>query len=72
MKRLALVAAVLAVSACSKAENKPDTTAPAMAPAPAPAMTDTGMKMSDSAHKADSLKADSVMKDSIAKAAKKP
>ena len=72
MKRLALVAAVLAVSACAKAENKPDTAAPAMAPAPAPATTDTGMKMmSDSAHKADSLKADSVHKDSVAKAAKK-
>jgi hypothetical protein len=68
MKRLALVAAVLAVSACAKAENKPDTTTPAMAPAPAPAATtDTGMKMSDSAHKADSLKADS-----IAKGTKKP
>ena len=73
MKRLALVAAVLAVSACAKAENKPDTTTPAMAPAPAPAATtDTGMKMSDSAHKADSLKADSVKKDSAAKATKKP
>jgi uncharacterized lipoprotein YajG len=73
MKRLALVAAVLAVSACAKSENKPDTTPPAMAPAPAPAATaDTGMKMSDSAHKADSLKADSVKKDSAAKATKKP
>lgn len=73
MKRLALVAAVLAVAACSKAENKPDTTAPAMAPAPAPATTDTGMKMmSDSAHKADSLRADSIAKDSAMKATKKP
>ena len=58
MKRLALVAAVLAVSACAKAENKPDTTTPAMAPAPAPAAAaDTGMKMMpDSAAKVDSMK----------------
>lgn len=72
MKRLALVAAVLAVSACSKADNAAkDTTTPAMAPAPTPAATtDTGaMKgMSDSAHKADSIK----KADSTAKAAKKP
>jgi len=46
MKRLALVAAVLAVAACSKSENaNKDTTTPAMAPAPAPAAMDTGMKM---------------------------
>jgi hypothetical protein len=43
-----------------------------MAPAPAPAMTDSSMKMSDSAHMADSLRADSIAKDSAAKAAKKP
>ena len=62
MKRLAFVAAVLAVTACSKSdEAKPDTAAPAMAPAPAPAATtDTGMKM-DSTHKMDStMKADSM------------
>ena len=35
MKRLALVAAVLAVTACSKEKAKPDTATPAMAPAPA-------------------------------------
>jgi hypothetical protein len=53
MKRLAFVAAVLAVTACSKSEeaNK-DTTTPAMAPAPAPATADTGMKM-DTTHKMD-------------------
>jgi hypothetical protein len=72
MKRLALVAAVLAVSACAKSENKAaDTATPAMAPVPAPATTDSAMKMSDSAHMADSVRADSIMKDSIAKAAKK-
>jgi hypothetical protein len=50
MKRLALVAAVLALAAC-KTENKPaaDTAAaPAMAPAP----VDTGMKL-DTAIKMD-------------------
>ena len=48
MKRLAFVAAVLAVTAaaCSKKdEAATDTATPAMAPAPAPAAMDTGMKM---------------------------
>lgn len=66
MKRLALVAAVIAVAACSKADNAAtDTTPPAMAPPPA---------MSDSMRMADSMRlADSVKKaDSIAKAKKKP
>lgn len=47
MKRLAFVAAVLAVvAACSKSESaNKDTTPPAMAPAPSAAATDTGMKM---------------------------
>ena len=47
MKRLAFVAAVLAITACSKSENAAtDTSKPAMAapPAAAPA-PDTGMKM---------------------------
>ncbi|HTE47187.1 MAG TPA: hypothetical protein VK636_18200 [Gemmatimonadaceae bacterium] len=60
MKRLAFVAAVLAITACSKSDSAAkDTTTPAMAPAPAPAAAmDTGMKMmSDSAKKADSIKA---------------
>ena len=74
MKRLALVAAVLVVAACSKSETpKADTTPPAMAPAPAPAAADTGMKMSDSAMmkmKADSAHEDSVKKGMI-KATKK-
>ena len=46
MKRLALVAAVLVIAACSTKETPVvDTAAPAMAPAPA--MMDTGMKMMD-------------------------
>ena len=63
MKRLAFVAAVLAVTACSKSdEAAKDTTTPAMAPAPAPAaVTDTGMKM-DTTHKMDSTKADTSKK----------
>ena len=65
MKRLALVAAVLAIAACSKSEQTADTSKPAMAPAPAAAMDtamkkmdsgmakmDTGMKMMDTAKKA--------------------
>jgi hypothetical protein len=53
MKRLAFVAAVLAITACSKNEEAAkDTTTPAMAPAPAPAAMDTGMKM-DTTHKMD-------------------
>jgi uncharacterized lipoprotein YajG len=60
MKRLALVAAVLALAACTTKEETPvDTTAaPAMAPAPA----DTGMKMDSAA-----MKMDSAMKDTTAK-----
>ena len=61
MKRLALVAAVLALAACKTKEETPavDTAAPpAMAPAPA----------TDSAAKADSaMKMDSAMKDTTAK-----
>lgn len=53
MKRIALVAAIFAVTACSKAETPAtDTTTPAMAPAPA----DTGMKMMDSMRVADSIR----------------
>jgi hypothetical protein len=55
MKRLALVAAVLVIAACSTKETpKADTAAPAMAPAPA--MTDTGMKMDSAAAKIDTSK----------------
>ena len=71
MKRLAFVAAVLAITACSKADNAAkDTQTPAMAPAPAaaPAAMDSAAK-ADSTAKA---KADSAAKDSIAKGTKKP
>ena len=66
MKRLALVAAVL-VAACSTAEKKADTAAPAMAPAPA-ATVDTVKHDSTAA-----AKMDTAMKkaDTAAKAAKK-
>jgi uncharacterized lipoprotein YajG len=49
MKRLALVAAVLVLAACSKKDESAtaDTSAPAMAPAPA--AMDTGMRMDTTA-----------------------
>ena len=70
MKRLALVAAVIAVAACSKADNAgTDTTQPAMAPPPA--MSDS-MHMADSIRMADSVKkADSTRKADSIKTAKK-
>ena len=70
MKRLAFVAAVFAITACSKADNAAkDTTTPAMAPAPAPAAApaDTGMKM-DTTHKMDTT----AKADTSKKGAKKP
>ena len=63
MKRLALVAAVLVVAACSTKETpKADTAAPAMAPAPA--MDSAAMKMDSAAAKMDTAakKADSAAK----------
>jgi len=61
MKRIALVAAIFAVAACSSGETPAnDTTTPAMAPAPT----------SDSMRLADSIRADSMRADS-AKAATK-
>ena len=60
MKRLALVAAVLALAACKTKEETPVDTAaapPAMAPAPA----------ADSAAKADSAKMDTTKPDTTAK-----
>lgn len=67
MKRIALVAAVLVLAACSKKDDGAavDTGAAAMAPAPA-AVVDTGMKMMDS-----TAMKDSITKDSIAKAGMK-
>ena len=58
MKRLALVAAVFALAACSTEKNEPatDTAAPAMAPAPA--TTDTAAMRTDSAAAADSVRGD--------------
>ena len=69
MKRLAFVAAIFAVAACSKSDSAAkDTTPPAMSPAPAPAAaTDTGMKM-DTTHMMDST----AKADSAKAAAKKP
>jgi hypothetical protein len=70
MKRLALVAAVLVIAACSTKETpKADTAAPAMAPAPAMADS-SAMKMDSAAAKMDTAakKADS----SAAKTTKKP
>jgi uncharacterized lipoprotein YajG len=68
MKRIALVAAVLVLAACSK---KDETASDTAAMAPAPAVGDTGMKMMDSTAMKDSMMKDSLMKDSIAKAGMK-
>jgi uncharacterized lipoprotein YajG len=60
MKRLALVAAVLAIAACTTQEETPavDTSAPAMSPAP----VDTAMRM-DTAMKMDTgMKMDTTAK----------
>lgn len=63
MKRIALVAAIFAVAACSGGETPAtDTTTPAMAPAPA----------SDSMRIADSIRADSIRADSVKAATKTP
>ena len=47
MKRIALVAAVIALAACTKKDEAPVDTGAAMAPAPA--AMDTGMKMDSAA-----------------------
>ena len=57
MKRIAIVAAVLALAACTKKDEAPVDTGAAMAPAPA--AMDTGMKMMDSASMMDTTKKDS-------------
>ncbi len=59
MKRIALVAAFLALAACAKKEETPVDTGAAMAPAPA--AMDTGMKMPDTTMK------DTTMKDTTKK-----
>lgn len=58
MKRLALVAAVLVVAACSKADETADTTTPAMAPAPAPATMDSAHMMDTTKMTMDTTKMD--------------
>jgi len=60
MKRIALVAAVLALAACTKKDEAPVDTGAAMAPAPA--AMDTGMKMMDSAMMVDTAKKDTTKK----------
>ncbi len=60
MKRIALVAAVLVLAACTKKDETPVDTGAAMAPAPA--AMDTGMKMMDSTAMKDSMMKDSAMK----------
>jgi hypothetical protein len=61
MKRIALVAAVLALAACTKKDEAPVDTGAAMAPAPA--AMDTGMKMMDSTAMTDTTaKADTTKK----------
>ena len=61
MKRIALVAAVLALADCTKKDEAPVDTGAAMAPAPA--AMDTGMKMMDSASMMDTaMKADTTKK----------
>jgi hypothetical protein len=57
MKRIAIVAAVIALAACTKKDEAPVDTGAAMAPAPA--AMDTGMKMMDSASMMDTTKKDS-------------
>ena len=60
MKRIALVAAVLLLAACTKKDETPVDTGAAMAPAPA---MDTGMKMMDSTAMMDTaMKADTTKK----------
>ena len=64
MKRIALVAAILALAACTKKDETPVDTGAAMAPAPA--AMDTGMKMAPDS----TMMKDSMMKDSMMKAGK--
>jgi hypothetical protein len=61
MKRIALVAVVLVLAACTKKDEAPVDTGAAMAPAPA--AMDTGMKMVDST----TIPVDTAMKDTTKK-----
>jgi hypothetical protein len=69
MKRLALVAAVLALAACTKKDEAPVDTGAAMAPAPA--AMDTGMKMMDSTAMTDTTKKDTTAMADTTKKTKK-
>ena len=60
MKRIALVAAILVLAACTKKDEAPVDTGAAMAPAPA--AMDTGMKMMDSAMVDTTAKTDTTKK----------
>jgi hypothetical protein len=60
MKRIALVAAVLALAACAKKDEAPVDTGAAMAPAPA--AMDTGMRMTDSMAMKDTAMKDTTKK----------
>ena len=61
MKRIALVAVVLVLAACTKKDEAPVDTGAAMAPAPA--AMDTGMKMMDTT----TMPVDTAMKDTTKK-----
>jgi len=65
MKRIVLVAAVLALAACTKKDEAPVDTGAAMAPAPA--AMDTGMSMMDTTAMTDTTKKDTTMMDTTKK-----
>lgn len=65
MKRIVLVAAVLALAACTKKDEAPVDTGAAMAPAPA--AMDTGMQMMDSTAMMDTTAAAGAMTDTTKK-----
>lgn len=68
MKRLALVAAVVAVAACSSSQKPAADTSNAMKAAPAPAMADSSAMKTDSTKKdTTAMKADSTKKDTSMK-----
>jgi hypothetical protein len=68
MKRLALVAAVFAVAACSQKAKPAADTGAAMAPAAAPAATDTSAAKTDTTKKdTTAMKMDTTKKDTSKK-----
>ena len=62
MKRLALIAAMFAVAACSKQAQPAADTSAAMKPAPAAAAPDTSAMKADTGMKMDTTKKDSTKK----------